>query len=203
MATFAILERQRERTRGRSIPNSKGNLITKTDSATVFYLDGPLAPENHYIVSRLYPKVTSHAIGTFDNPPPVPAWKELGPSPNPQRVDYPSGVQNPPRLPPDNVPPGVTPSLEVGHKAGMCGTLTVALTPKQINPTALKIAAVTVKCAETNAGIVWFGFTPAVQVGNGFRIPAGGSYTFTIDDLSSIWFVGDTADDEIDLEYEV
>lgn len=203
MPTFIMLERQRERTRGRSIPNAKGNMITKINEATVYYLIGPEAPASQYIVSKLYPKVDAHAIGTFDNPPPNPPWKLLGPAATPQRTDYPAPVQTPPRLPPENVPSGVNPVLPVGHKAGMCGTIAVGTTPAQINPTALRIAAVTIKAAETNAGLLWFNFTNSVAEGQGVRIPAGGSFTFDIDDLSSIWYLGDTAGDEFDFEYEV
>jgi len=202
MPTYILLERSRERTRGRSTPNSPGNFITKQDAATVFTLTYPPTPK-HYIKSILYPKVESKALGYFDNPAPVPPWVPLGPVAIPQKTDYPAAHQDPARQPPAGIPPGVNPVIPLSPRPGSQGVFVPGLTPVQLFDTTLKCRRVTLLAASTNALTIWAGYSPSIASGLAFPLAPGASRDMDIDDASYIWMVGENATDQVFFIYEV
>lgn len=202
MPTYQLLERSRERTRGRARPDGQGNYITAKVYATVYSLTFS-ASKAIYSFSELAKPTYTKAWNYIDNPAPKPAWVPVGPVAQPQREDYPAGAQVPPRQPPANVPSGVTPVLPMSGRPGGQGVLIVGTTPKQIFATTLKVRRVTVLAPSTNALNIWTGYSPQASAGNAFPLVPGAARDYDIDDASQLWFIGENATDLIYFIYEV
>lgn len=202
MATLILFERSRERVRDRPRPNAPGNFITKQDAATVFTLTYPKTEKN-YIASKLYPKVESKALGYYDDPAPNPPWVPLGPAAQPQKINYPPGVQDPIRQPPDNVPPGVNPVIPISARPGSQGVYVPGVNPSQLFPTTLKVRRVTIIADSANALTIWIGYNPTIAPDIAFPLAPGAARDMDVDDASYIWLVGENATDQVFFIYEV
>lgn len=202
MANYILLERSRERVRGRARADGQGNFITAKVYATVYTLTFS-ASKALYDLSKLATPVYSKAWNYIDNPPPSPAWKALGPIANPQYADYPAGAQVPPRQTPANVPQGVTPVLPMSGRPGGQGVIVPGTSTRQLFSTTLKARRITVLADSANSGSIWCGYSPGFAVGNAFPLTAGAARDFDIDDLSQLYLLGENTTDSAYFIYEV
>lgn len=202
MAKYIVLERQRERTRGRARIDGQGNFISAQVYATVYTLTFN-ASKALYDLSKLAPPTYSKAWNYIDNPPPNPAWKALGPAANPQFTDYPAAAQVPPRQPPANVPQGVTPVLPMSGRPGGQGVIVPGTTTRPVFATTLKVRRVTVLADSANAASIWTGYGPGFAAGNSFPLTPGAARDYDIDDASQLYLLGENSTDFVYFIYEV
>jgi len=182
-----------ERTRIR--PNASGAFISKRVRSYLYVLRLPETP-GHYVHTIPYDHPYPKAYGYIDEPPIVPPWTVMGPLET--GVSYPA-IPPPPPPPP---PPPERKALGPPFLPGASHAFTPGQSPKQISQGTFAIARLTIIAASTNTGTIWVAYHQGVAPGDGFPLVAGAARDFDVNDLGSVWLIGENATDKIYYAYE-
>lgn len=144
-------------------------------------------------------------IGPTPTAPPFVPFPTIPVAPLPT-FEIPSPV-TPASIAPSAVAPGVTPTgaqlvANAANRPGNTGTFVPGIEPKQIFEGQVPIRTVTILAPSSNALTIHLGFNPELTTDNSFPLVAGAAKDFAIDDLSSLYILGENATDKVHFSYE-